>query len=276
MENLDISIIITTKNSESFIGDCIKAIKGSWGIGEYFSYEIIVVDNYSKDGTQVIAQSYPKVRVVCHGPERSAQRNKGKNIARGKYILLLDTDMRVDTNLLLHCWYSCERLKLYDGMFIREQIVGSGFWIKVRDFERSFYDRTRIDAIRFGRADMWPDYNEDLTGAEDWLHDREFKGEKGFCNFPVYHNEGSFNVKKYVEKKTYYIQWMDEYRRILKDEHQQTDLPELSFWYRYLGVFIEDGKYKKVLKHPVLYISMLYLRFRVGLRYLLRNEKEQK
>jgi hypothetical protein len=36
-----------------------------------------------------------------------------------------------------------------------ERIIGRGFWIKVRDFERSFYDRTVIDAARFLRREIF-------------------------------------------------------------------------------------------------------------------------
>ena len=36
-----------------------------------------------------------------------------------------------------------------DAFYIPERIVGDGFWIKVRDFERSFYTGTVIDAVRF-------------------------------------------------------------------------------------------------------------------------------
>ena len=38
--------------------------------------------------------------------------------------------------------------------------------------------------------------------------------------------------------------------------------------YRYLGVFIENGKWKKLLAHPILVAGMFALRFIVGLTYL--------
>ena len=65
-----VSIIITTKNSEDFIADCINAAKNS----NYKDIEIILVDNNSSDKTVEIAKSLG-AKTFIKGPERSAQRN---------------------------------------------------------------------------------------------------------------------------------------------------------------------------------------------------------
>ena len=38
--------------------------------------------------------------------------------------------------------------------------------------------------------------------------------------------------------------------------------------YRLIGVFVEKGKWKKLVKHPLLAISMYSLRLRVAISYL--------
>ena len=43
---------------------------------------------------------------------------------------------------------------------------------------------------------------------------------------------------------------------------------QFSFFYRFIGVFIEKGKWKKLLKNPLLSIAMFYLRLRVALIYI--------
>jgi hypothetical protein len=101
-----------------------------------------------------------------------------------------------------------------------------------------------------------------LTGAEDWDHDRRFSGKKGITNFPLYHNETAFNLKKYLAKKSYYCQWFGEYKR------RHGNCPELSPTYRFWGVFMENGKWKKVVRHPILFISVLFLKFLIGVSYI--------
>ncbi len=43
---------------------------------------------------------------------------------------------------------------------------------------------------------------------------------------------------------------------------------QLGFWYRYFGVFVEDGKGRQLLRYPVLTLGMYILRFLAGLNYL--------
>ena len=53
-----VSIIIRTKNEEKWISSCLDAINNQL----YKNYEIIIVDNNSKDGTIKIAKTY-KTRI---------------------------------------------------------------------------------------------------------------------------------------------------------------------------------------------------------------------
>src|SRR3989344_3215998 len=82
-----VSIVITTRNSASTIGELLKSIK----VQDYSRIEIIVVDNKSSDGTGEIAAQYTK-KVFDKGPERSAQRNFGARKAKGQYLFFLDSD----------------------------------------------------------------------------------------------------------------------------------------------------------------------------------------
>ncbi|MFZ2256404.1 MAG: glycosyltransferase [Patescibacteria group bacterium] len=49
-----VSVIIPTKNSARTIGKCLESIQNQ----SYKDIEIIVVDNYSPDGTTDIARQY--------------------------------------------------------------------------------------------------------------------------------------------------------------------------------------------------------------------------
>lgn len=291
----DISVIITTKNEERHIADCLLSVTEQDYPQEHI--EIIVVDNHSTDRTVAIAGEYTEHVHTC-GPERSAQRNYGVEHAVGKYVLYLDADMILSTGVISECVERCER-EHFIALYIPEVIisrveevsrfygasrvegvsrrVGTGFWIAVRNFERSFYNATCIDGVRFvSRAQFRENGGFDLTlfGGEDWDFDRRLTGRGSFSiiTSPLYHNEGSFALLRYLRKKAYYATSLETYiAKWGKDDpviRKQLGIP-----YRFFGVFIERGKWKHLLAHPVLAAGMYLLRVLVGLVYIQRTFK---
>ena len=115
-----VSVIVTTKNEEKNIGNCLESIKAQTYLQD--KMEIIVVDNSSTDKTKEIARKYTDnpsrnsfapvdsststgqafhgVKVYNWGPERSAQRNFGIRQAKGKYVLYSDEDMVLFENVI--------------------------------------------------------------------------------------------------------------------------------------------------------------------------------
>jgi len=88
---LDFSIIIPTYNRKDFLGNTIESALGQ----KYGSYEIILVDDGSTDGTEEFIMdhfadqlSYVKQKNL----ERGAARNQGAKIAKGEYLYFLDSD----------------------------------------------------------------------------------------------------------------------------------------------------------------------------------------
>ena len=71
---IKVSVIVTTKNEEIHIANCLNAIKDQSYPQDLI--EIVVVDNSSTDKTEEIAKKYTD-KVYNFGPERSAQRNFG-------------------------------------------------------------------------------------------------------------------------------------------------------------------------------------------------------
>lgn len=262
-----VSVIITTKNEEKNIENCLNSLKDQ----TFKDIELIVVDNYSKDKTIEIAKKYT-TKVYLKGSERSSQRNYGAEVSNGEYLLFLDADMILSSGVVEECVEKCESDGV-DALYILERIVGKGFWVKVRDFERSFYTGTVIDAVRFVRKDLFErigGFDENLIGPEDWDLDRRIRkvGKTGIIDTPLYHNEGNFNMKRYLEKKKYYTRWINTYLEKWGFNHPETT-KQLGIWYRLIGVFVEEGKWRRLIKHPLLMIAMYYLRLRVALAYLL-------
>ena len=131
MKLYTVSVIITTRNEERHIENCLKSIKGQNYPQE--KVEIIVVDNNSNDKTKEISFRYTD-KVYNFGPERSAQRNFGARQTTAKYILYLDADMMLSENVVEECVEKCEREGCI-ALYIPERIIGRGFWIRIRDFE---------------------------------------------------------------------------------------------------------------------------------------------
>ena len=266
------SVIITTKNEEKNIANCLESVKNQdFSAGEM---EIIVVDNNSSDKTKEIASRYTE-KVFNRGNERSAQRNFGVKMANGKYILYLDADMTICQNLISGCVSRLEENQDIVALFVPEIILGKGFWGKVRKFERSFYNETVIDGLRFFRKEKFVEaggFDENLKSCEDWDLDKRIKkmGKTDITKNFIFHNEKNFSLKKYLEKKAYYGQDFEKY--IAKWGKDDGDVKkQFGFFYRYFGVFLENGKWKKIFIHPILMLGVLALRVFVGCIYLIKK-----
>lgn len=261
-----VSVVITTKNEEKNIENCLESIRNQ----TFGNFELIVIDNYSRDKTAEIAKKYTG-KVYLKGPERSSQRNYGAEVSNGEYLLFLDADMILSPSVVEECVEKCETDGI-DALYIPERIVGEGFWIRVRDFERSFYTATVIDAVRFIRKDLFErigGFDENLIGPEDWDLDRRIRkiGRTGIINTPLCHNEESFNMERFLKKKKYYTPGINKYIGKWGTNNPET-MKQLGIWYRLIDVFVEKGKWKKLVKHPLLTIAMYYLRLRVAVEYL--------
>lgn len=89
---MDLSVIIVNWNTKKLLEDCLKSIfKFTKGI----SFEAIVVDNGSGDSSQAMVRGkYPNVKLVENKDNLGFTKanNQGIKIAKGKYILLLNSD----------------------------------------------------------------------------------------------------------------------------------------------------------------------------------------
>lgn len=297
-----VSVVISTKNEEKNIENCLKSIIFQTYPKE--NIEIIVVDNSSTDKTVEISQKYTD-KVFNKGPERSAQRNYGMlEKSSGEYLMFLDADMILSPSVIESCVKKMKSSADILGIYISEVVLGKSYFSKVRRFERSFYDGTVVDGARFfekGAFEQVEGFDDDLYAAEDWDLDKRLKkvgnlevlenkesfdlknwGFKEFIlkrgvnpkNFGsvVYHNESEFNLKKYLLKKKYYAQNFDKY--INKWGREDSDIKkQFGFYYRFFGVFIEDGKWRKLIENFHLMLGMYFLRFLVGVSFVLKKGK---
>ena len=90
-----VSIIIPTYNSEKTLAKCLESIKKQ----TYKNIEVIVVDRFSADSTIEIAKRYG-ARIYQLDCERAKAKNFGLGIARGEYIMFVDSDMEHDDKFI--------------------------------------------------------------------------------------------------------------------------------------------------------------------------------
>ncbi len=269
-----VSVIINSKNEEKNIENCLQSIdKQSYPQAKI---EIIVVDNNSSDRTKEIAKKYTS-RVFNFGPERSAQKNYGANKAQGQYLIFLDADMSLSRDVLQECVERATADNQLVAMYIPEIIPGKRFWNKVRNLERSFYNGTVIDGVRFvTQVKFWEvgGFDESLYAFEDWDLDKKLKkkGTLGIIKNPLYHNERDFRISYYLGKKKYYLGSLESYRK--KWGENDSDLKkQFGLSYRFFGVFIQKGQWLKLLKQPILSLGMFFLRFLVGVIFLMKKNE---
>ncbi len=100
---MKLSVIIVTYNSAADIAPCLKSIAFCG------DYEIIVIDNASKDQTRAILDrcNYPQIKRIYNQQNLGYARanNQGLTIARGEYVLLLNPDTVIQPgaiDLLVH------------------------------------------------------------------------------------------------------------------------------------------------------------------------------
>lgn len=124
--SVDVSAIIISLNSRHFLEDCLVSLKSA--IWRDTSYELIVVDNGSTDGTvEMLRREHPDVRVVANATNVGYCKagNQGAEIARGRYFLFLNDDILIVDDALPKlvefmdatpdCGMSGSRLLNFDG-----------------------------------------------------------------------------------------------------------------------------------------------------------------
>lgn len=93
-----VSIVIPTRNSSRTLPICLTSISRQ----TYRNIEVIVIDNYSEDGTTEVARRFG-ARVFRHKGERARAKNLGLIMAGGKYVLFLDSDMKLTPRVIEEC-----------------------------------------------------------------------------------------------------------------------------------------------------------------------------
>lgn len=105
-----VSIIIPVFNTEKKLVDCLESVKNQ----SYKNFEVILIDDGSSDSSREICDNYSKkdnrFRVKhCKNSGVSIARNIGIDISKGDYIIFVDSDDKVKSNMLEDMVYNLEQ-----------------------------------------------------------------------------------------------------------------------------------------------------------------------
>lgn len=95
---MDVSIIIVNWNTKRLLRDCLSSVYEHTG---EVDYEIIVIDNASTDGSAgMVKNDFTQVILIENSENRgfAAANNQGMAVAKGRYVLLLNSDTVVLDN----------------------------------------------------------------------------------------------------------------------------------------------------------------------------------
>lgn len=162
---MKLSALILTKNEEKMIEGCLKQLD--------FASEIIVLDENSDDKTQKIAKKYTTKVFTTDLKEFDKNRNTLANFAKGKWLLYLDADERLNNEAKDEIKKAIKEDKYSAYYFPRKNLI-LGKWLK--------------------HGGWWPDYvprlfkKEKLISWQGKIHESpQVTGKFGYFKTPLEH-----------------------------------------------------------------------------------------
>lgn len=252
-----VSVIVPTRNSGKTIRTCISSINQQ----TYENIELIVIDGLSTDDTVSICRSMG-ARVIELDGERTKAKNYGISLSHGEFVFFIDSDMELQPKVIEECAKICSVDAQIAGVIIPERSVGCGFWVRVRDFERSFYSDSVIESARFFRRKCVLDVggfdDRYIFYEESTLHQR-IKGlglKVNRCiSSSILHHEDDFDLKRWLYKKRYYMESAKKY----SEQYMEYAKLQNSIGHR-IDLFTKNGRWKKLVRHPFMAIGLFTLK----------------
>ena len=219
---MNLSAVILTKNESNKIENCLRSLG--------FCDEIIVIDDYSTDGTSILAS-----RLGCKVYRRhlnanfANQRNFGLGKAGGKWVLFIDADERVTDELEKEIIQFVNDPTInFNGLYIKRQDVLWGR--KFSSTEAGEIKLLRLAKKGFGiwqrRVHEFWDVSGDLYTLKNKL-----------MHFP------HPNLREFIKD----INWMSSLHAIANfEEGKRSSLFKIIFWP--IGKFIQNWVIKSGYK----------------------------
>ena len=235
-----VSVIVPTFNSKRFLEKCLNSLMKQ----RYKQVEVIIVDDGSIDSTVEIAKRY-HCRVFRNPKRgRAEAKNEGIRYSFGEYLFFVDSDMELTPSVISECINLAESDTHIGGIVIPECSVGNSFWVKVRDFERSFYVGSVVESARFFPAELVKEvggYAEELIFFEESTLPYKIQ-KKGYkisarVGSVLFHHEENFSLITWLKKKFSYGKTVKRYDR----DYRSYSRKQTNIWFRF-GLFVRNRR----------------------------------
>jgi glycosyltransferase involved in cell wall biosynthesis len=251
-----VSVIIPTYNSDRYLTKCLESLKNqTWN-----NVEVIVADDGSTDMTLEVAQRYGCNTIRNPNKGRAEAKNEGMRISSGEYLLFIDSDMELTPNVVSECVELASNDARVGGIVIPEHSLGDSFWVRARDFERSFYSGSLVESARFFPAKLAKEvggFEGNLVFFEESTlpYKVQMEGYNVFARVtsPIFHHEEDFQLLPWLRKKSHYAKTLKTYRRMYGNYSRS----QVGIHFR-LGLFCKDPE--RFLSRPKLALGIIVLK----------------
>lgn len=92
---MDLSIIIVSFNTKNILRNCLRSVFANGNSNQALDFEVIVVDNASKDGSvEMVKTEFPRVKAITNRENLGFAKanNLGIKASEGAYVFLLNSD----------------------------------------------------------------------------------------------------------------------------------------------------------------------------------------
>lgn len=142
-----LSIIIVNYNAGEHLARCLKSVERQ----TFRDFEVIVIDNASRDQSITSAESLDWITVVRNSDNRgfAAAQNQGMRISRGKYLMPLNFDVYLTPDFVAHAVRALDcypTIGTVSGKMLRMQPDGE--WTNEFDNAGLLLDRQRMPRHR--------------------------------------------------------------------------------------------------------------------------------
>lgn len=183
--------------------------------------------------------------------ERAKAKNYGAQCANGEYVFFVDSDMIMQRDVVKQCLDAC--VESVAGVIIPETSIGNGVWVKIRDFERSLYQGTKIESARFFVRKHVLEvggFDEDIVIYEESTLPQKLESSGYTVNARIksllLHDENGFEIKKWLRKKHYYSETL----KIYAERYPEYAKEQLCVRNR-LKIFLSNRNLKRLITHPI-------------------------
>lgn len=254
----EVSVIVPTFNRAKIIPKAIDSVLQQ----TYRDYEIIVIDDGSTDNTKAVLKKYDD-KIVYRYKENggiSSARNSGIEIAKGKYIALLDSDdfwLKNKLEKQMTCFKEnasygmvATRCSSFDidgdfdtiqpqGKIRKKNRAGKSGWVFKDLFYRNFIRTSSVVIKRncFGKVGMFDESLYQCNDVDMWM--RIAKAYPvGFINEPltVYTNNSKGVSIDSLEGRETYLQ-------VLGKNHDPNLIPSKLYKNRMARIYAHIGKH---------------------------------